>query len=129
MRYSEELLDKLMSIFHKKTQEFLNPDWHKLSEWERCISGMSDRKWSVQRLQNYIESIGGSLVEDPYPQREDKLEIDDDEWEKLCVKERKKLADETGMFPLLLPQQMGGYRACLLPPEFVDKVLVLGEFP
>lgn len=129
MRYSEELLEKLMSIFFKKMQEFLNPDWHKWSEWEKCASGIFERKWSVRRLRNYIESVGGSLVEDPYPQREDRFDMHDDEWGDLCIEERKKLADETGMFPLIFPQQIGRYRACLLPPEFVDKVFFLGEFP
>lgn len=118
MRYSDEILNKIMPLLEKKMEGF-RARW---SGFE--VPGVYDE----DKFRKYIHSVGGSLVmEDFYPENDD--DMDDGEWDRLCDHHSIKMEERTGMFPVLLPHRCGRYVGCLLPHELVSKILALGFFP
>lgn len=117
MRYSDETLNKVMPILEEKMEGFRT----RRSYFDP--QGMYDE----DEFRKYIHSVGGSLVEDFYP--EENEDLDDGEWDRLCDHHWIKMEERTGMFPVLLPHRCGKYRGCLLPHELVSKILALGFFP
>lgn len=119
MKYSDAALNLVMALLEKKMKEFRNPGW---TAWDDY-----DKKWDVEGIRTYIENLGGSLFENPYPPQSDSM--DDEEWEALCDRRLAEIEAETGMFPVLLPHRCGKYQACLLPGETVGRILALRMFP
>jgi len=117
MKYSDEILNKIMPLLENKMEGFRTG--RKYFDPE----GMYDER----RFREYIHSVGGSMMEDFYP--EDDENVDDEEWDRRCDHHWIKIEEHTGMFPVLLPHQCGRYVGCLLPHGLVSKILALGFFP
>lgn len=117
MKYSDEILNKVMPLLEERMEGF------KTGRTIFDSEGMYDEK----RFLEYVNSLGGSLVEDFYPKDDD--DMDDGEWDRHCDHHWIKMEERTGMFPVLLPHECGRYVGCLLPHELVGKVLALGFFP
>lgn len=98
-----------------------------MSDWERCFTKMDNRMYDEARFAEYILSLGGSLIKNPYPPSND--EVSDDEWDEISERNLMEIEAQTGMFPSYLPNRCGEYQGCLLPHDLVEKILVLGTFP
>lgn len=127
MRYGDKAHNEIMALLERRMKDFLRSDWGGMSEWERCFARMDNRSYDEERFVEYIRSLGGSLIEDPYPPPND--EIDDDEWDKYSERNLQEIEARTGMFPSYLPHSCGPYKGCLLPHDLVARILILGTFP
>lgn len=127
MRYSDEAHNRIMALLERRMKDFLRSDWGGMDSWKRSAARLAHKAYDEAKFVEYIQSLGGSLVENPYPPRDD--DVDDDEWDDLCERRLQEIEAQTGMFPSYLPHQCGRYRACLLPHDLVARILVLGMFP
>lgn len=129
MKYSDKNLNQIMPILEDKMKSFRTGltiiDLFAGTDPQSPLR--TGLLYDEKRFLKYMRSLGGSLVEDFYPEDDD--DMDDEEWDRHCDHHWIKMEERTGMFPVLLPHQCGRYKGCLLPHELVDRILVLGFFP